>query len=665
MKYPDKQLVTFCWQELGNAEGSSWDSSNLVQNRTEAIDYYLGRLPKGPDVAGRSMVISPDVRNAIHNLLAEMVNLWSGEYPADFLPEGPDDVQQAEAETYAVRSVMDKCDLDLTLNTAAHDSCLLKNGIVKAWVQDEETNETRTLEGASAEEIAAFVAQAGPDAVVATKGDDATVTIPFRSRQVCIQSVDPTNFFVSHAVRSHDLEDARFVAERKFLTRSELVDMGYSKSKVKDLQAFSWDTKEDSFSRRLDYTTADEEASTRDQDTIELYECYLNISMDGTLDDADRWRIVISDETLLEKERVGYVPYASGVIIPFPHRWHGLSIFDVAKESQDIGTAGWRQWLDNNATAIQNRVVVGKGVNVEDLEAAGPNRHIRVTRGDDVRQQAMALPYADVGSSIQAMLGYKDKLRGEAIGASIDLHGDEQQLLSSQVGSLGADRIMSSQEAMSAFFLRNFSTTLIKNLFLLIHRVLRIDYAQPVMVRAGDQWGQVDPRTWRPRSQVAVRSGMSTGERNRKVGSLSTHMQIQTQAMQAGMLITDQQRLYRLAIDLGEAQELEGVRDYYLDPSSEEAQQAAQQQQQQQQQQMQMQMQMETLGDQVKMAIAKLQDETDRMKIAADLEMKEAEIVGKGTTDLSIARIQAETSAAQGNSGADGGDNQRQAGNKG
>jgi hypothetical protein len=337
-----------------------------------------------------------------------------------------------------------------------------------------------------------------------------------------------------------------------------------------------------------------------------------------------------------------------------PHRFWGISIFDLTKESQDIGTAGWRQWIDNNATALQNRLVVGKGINTEDLEAAGPNRHVRMTRGEDVRASVMQLTYSDVGPSIEAMLGYKDKLRGEAIGASIDLHGDEQQLMSSQVGSLGADRIISSQEAMSAFFLRNFSNTLIKQLFVLVHKTLRVEYGQPVMVRAGDQWGMVDPRTWRPREQVAVRSGMSTGERNRAVGALTNHLTIQMQALQSGMNITSPDRIYKLAIDLGESQEVQGIEDYYLDPQSQEAQQVSQQQQQQQQQQMQLQMQMAQMPEQVKVQIQAMKDEIDKLKIAADLEMKEAEIVGKGTVDLSLARLQAETAANQGAGNAGG-----------
>ena len=173
---------------------------------------------------------------------------------------------------------------------------------------------------------------------------------------------------------------------------------------------------------------------------------------------------------------------------------------------------------------------------------------------------------------------------------------------------------------------------------------------------ARDAGQQVDPRQWGPRTMVAVRSGMSSGERNRKVGALSAHLQIISQSMQAGMQLSDTRRLYALLMDLGRAQELEGVDQYYLDPTSQEAQQVSQQAQQAAQQQQQLQLQLAQLGDQVKLAIAKLQDETDRLRIAADLEAKEAELYVQGYTkslDLEQAKQSADQATRRGSDDAE------------
>ncbi|MCK5317533.1 MAG: hypothetical protein KAJ55_06435, partial [Anaerolineales bacterium] len=120
--------------------------------------------------------------------------------------------------------------------------------------------------------------------------------------------------------------------------------------------------------------------------------------------------------------------------------------------------------------------------------------------------------------------------------------------------------------------------------------------------------------------------------------------------------------VHRLLIDLGKAQGLDSIDSYWIDPESPESQQAQEQMGQQSQQQAQMQMQAQQLAmqmEQAKIEIDKMKveydrlddiadNEFDRLKLAAEIEVKEAELVQTGIDSIRAAQ----SSDAAGESGA-------------
>jgi hypothetical protein len=643
-KYDDGQLVAILQQAIAQSNGGVTGNTTLQQNRQAAVDYYLSRAPIPTGIPGRSSVISTDVRDSIQSVLAAMVPAFSTNFPCQFLPERSGDEQQAEIETKAVLKIMEESGAYSALYNALHDSLLCKNGYIKCWSEEYEYSTTARFKGGDAQDNAALLAMAGEGAEIESEDDSGVVLRTSTERKrLRIVSVAPERLYIDANLRSTQLQDASFIAEWKPITRSDLLEADYPKDVVEGLAASGYAPQDNnSFMRNMAQQSNPWTAPTPDQDLIAVWECYIKIAMTG--DESELWRIIMAEPgVILDKERVEYLPYACGAILMMPHRHDGISLFDLVKESQDVGTATLRQWIDNNQSAVLNRLVLSPAVNADDVENGGPNHHIRMTRGDDVSMAVMPLPFADIGGSCEQLLAYKDRMRSQRAGASLDLQGAENQQMTAQIGSMGADRIISNQEQVAGLFTRNFSETLIRSAFLLVHQCLRLDYDQPMQLKQGEQWLDVNPGDWLERSQVQVTTGMTPGERNRRIGALTGQLQVATQALQSGLsgILVDPSGLYRILMDLSKAQDLTGAPEYWIDPASPKAQQAAQQQAQQHQQMQQMQMQMNTLKDQVSAQKNQIDAANDAAELqfkyaqlAAQMEMKESEIVGSATLQL-------------------------------
>jgi hypothetical protein len=225
------------------------------------------------------------------------------------------------------------------------------------------------------------------------------------------------------------------------------------------------------------------------------------------------------------------------------------------------------------------------------------------------------------------------------------------------------DRIYSVQEQMAGMIARNLAETLLRSTFLLVHRVLREEWGEPITLQLADQWVQSDPRGWRPRDRVNIKQGLSPGEKARKAQAMMGIIQLQTQALQLGAdgVLVDLPNLYTAMLDWATSAEIDSPNKYFVDPQGQAAQQAAatkgQNQAQQEQTQMQLtqaQLQLEQARlqmEQMKLQLDKLKADQEMAfkyrELALNAEIKEAELTATVTADLMAgqrdARDQAES----------------------
>ena len=584
-KMTKAELVTLVRQEIEQAEG--FDSDELASNREKALNYYYAR-PRGDEMSGRSSVQSTDVADMLEAVVAQIMPALEIDDVAAFEPESADDVDQAGTESDAVNNVIMESNRGyVVFQSAIRDALLMRNGWVKVWVDEQEEATTHTFE--DIEVIAGHeLVNAGADdpnldiEIVSQdiRGSkmDLTIRLTQFDRNLRVDSIDPTLMLFSENHDSIFLDGIRFVAERDFPTRTELILEGFPKNQVKKLKAITLDTKNDSQARNRNGERG-REAHESSQDVLERYTCYLLVDFDGD-GIGERREIQIVEREILLNEPTEYIPYATGTPFMQPHRLNGLSLFDKLEQIQDVKTATLRNYLDNMSANNNGRMKYRRGA--VDLDHATNSRPGGLIECLDPQTDLIPIPVLDTGASNLALLEYTDKMRSERGGASLDLQGAELQIAGETAH--GIERQFSSREQLAAMMSRNLAETLLRSAYLKTHQALRLFMPGQLKFRRRGADVATDPGEWNPRTRLNIKTGLSQGERGRMISSLSAVVNEHKQLAQMGLegILFTRSQTHAAYMDMSRAAGVDNPERYWTNPESEEAQQASQQQIQQQ-----------------------------------------------------------------------------------
>lgn len=587
--FDDETLAGIISGQITNAGDFAQDF--LEENRRQAWKYYLGRRGRDQDISattsregynreGGSEAVSEDVADMVEALMATLMPVFGSDVPVEFEPIGPDDEENASAESDAVSNVlMEQNNGWVIIAEAIKDALLLRNGTIKCWIEETVQVARRQFKEISDDELAQLFA-AMPEGVEATltsrKGKKAGVKLTLIERKPRVQAIQQSHFLIDPNHNNIFIQDVHFCAERKFPSRSDLLAEGFDKNVVKDLPSFTHDTDIDSTAGNIEGISGELERPTHDTDIIETYEVYMRIDMTGD-GQSDLMRFIWTNNKVLDKQTVEFIPYATGTAWLVPHRYSGLSVYDKLQQITDIKSMTLQQYLNNLVTNNTARTGVNENtVNIDDLLAGRSNAIIRNDGppGDDL----MAFPTNDTGQSSQALLQYLDQVRDQRAGAALSLQQPQDQLVKAGISAQSADRQMSAGEQQAAMVARTLAETLMRSTFLLLHETLRTQFPEQIMLNRSGQWVPVSPQEWPKRSRVNVKVGLSPAERNRKANSLLTTIQFQTQAIQAGGngIIVDLNGIHRAMLDWSRSVDLDNADKYWIDPESEQSQQASQ-----------------------------------------------------------------------------------------
>ncbi len=637
-------------QELAMARGGDFDEIESV--REEALKYFKGDL-RGDEVDGRSTVQSLDVSDMVEAILAEMLPSFTKEALISFEPASEDDEEQADLESKFVQHMVERAGGYINISEATKDALMMRNGVMKVWVEEKQKVKTEKLDGVDIGTFAAAtISEENVEIDVRSFDEDedglitATVVKTITERELMIRAVPPENFLYS---AEHDkilLEGIRGVFERRILTRTELKEMYPNKSKlVDDLPALE-STLDGATHRRQPVSVGSElSAIDNTMQSIETWDTYIQIDADDDgIAELKRIHWVDHEDGILSAEEVDWVPYASGSPFIWPHRFEGQSIFDKLKAVQDTKTALLRQGIDNLTFNNNGRFIVNP--NLVDVESFLNSRPGGVAFAQDPSAAVQVQYQSTLGDSIQA-LDYMDKVRTERGGASLDLMNPNFQLAAKNVGDQGADRQISAKEKLVGMISMNLAESLLKGMYMLVHRTLREFLPGQLTAKLNGQWAETDPSQWPERKHVSVNVGMTASERREKAVSLSALMQAQAQDLQLGLddeMVT-KKNLYNSRIDWMRTVGLDFPEQYYQDPESEEGQQAAQQKAQLQaqaaQQEQQLQHDLANAPNQLKAVEIMLDDKFRYFQEAVKAEIEEAKIVGSAEAGLMQVQEQA------------------------
>ena len=332
------------------------------------------------------------------------------------------------------------------------------------------------------------------------------------SRSLAIECIDPSVMLFSGAFGQYELEEMRFIAQRKLLTSAELKEYGLTDDEISSITDAGNDNWTPLRAREGIYQDASNSDSMAIQDSERLRECYdcwlrLDMHQDGS---SQLMHILFGGGIIIVKEEADYIPFATGSPVPLPHRIQGTGLYELVYQIQDAKTDLMRKFIDGIEAAILNRVTAVEGqTNLNDLTDGRINGVVRV-RSPDAVTPLITNPNSQ---EARGALAYLDTVREQRSGASVELNESDRQLMGSS--AMAAAGGMEQKEKMSAWYCRNLVNSLLKSTYLLVHRTLRTQWNAPLSVNIRGKWQQVNPQEWAERSCVEVVAGLTSSEKQK------------------------------------------------------------------------------------------------------------------------------------------------------
>jgi hypothetical protein len=523
----------------------SSSDSELRAEREKALDFYYGR-PLGNEQEGRAQVVSKDLMDTIEWMMPSFMRIFCTQQAVQFDPVGPEDELEAKQETGYVTHVLWKKNPGfMTVYEWAKDGLMQKNGYVKYWWEDEEKLSFEEYSGLTEEQLTQVMQsleQQGKVDVVGSEQDDHgmwSIKLKLKRKYGCakVRCVDPSEVIVSKNCKAA-IKDSTFVGHlRRNVTRSELIEQGYSKKKVRNLTSYVWNN---DLSEQLARDSVNESSANdaRDldfsSDELQLLDCwtYVDADDDGI---AELRHYLLAGNEVLENEEATEIPWESWTPIPIPHRHSGLAIYDLMEDLQRIKTALQRGLLDNTYFGNNRRLVYDKNtVDVSMLMVNRPGGH--VANNGPPMGAVIPIEYSPIADKILPVIDYFDTVKETRTGVGRGTNGvDADVLAQSTKGAFQMARSDSNQriEAIA----RIFAETGMASLYNSLHSLLRRHQDWPTKFKLRNDWVQTNPADWSERTDLSVSVGLGNASKEEIRANLSLMGQAQQQAAQIPGLI--------------------------------------------------------------------------------------------------------------------------------
>lgn len=663
-----------------NAYGSG--DGALSESRAIAIDMYLGRNIDPAD-EGRCQAISRDVFDTIEWIKPSLLKVFTGqEEVVKFEPESAQDEESAAQETDYINYVVTRRNNWFQIcNDWFTDALLCKNGYAMVYWDDTDQVETETYKGLSGvaivklqedgaeiiehkeyiddseieafqqqqQQLQAHIAQAEQAAMA---GDvQAQQALPVLQEQfaqmtppllhdvkvkftrsdgfakICV--LPPERCKISHGAKSYLMDGCDYFEYWESKTISELRSMGFDVpndigSDDIDNTAINGDSAEsfarDLYAENVDYDDSDIELDPSMRKVIARM-IWIRFDSDGD-GIAEMQYVVRVGQEILFQEQCARIPISSISPIPVPHRHIGMSVADITIDIQDIKTEVLRQGIDNLRLSNNTRLVIGNGVNLDDVLVSRPNAPIRTTGipGDTVMplQTPFVFPQAMQG------LEYLDQVKENRTGTSRYFTGIDQNSLNKTASGV---KTLSSAAAQRVEQISRIFTPGVEELFSIVHEVILRNATKKDVVKLRGKWVDVDPREWKKRTNYSISVGVNAGNAEIALGQLRMILEAQREAIQIG--VASPQNIYNTLVETTKLAGFINPDKFWTDPSK-----APPQQQKIDQEQIKKQMDdLNRLSEQIK------KQEIDLYKAKLDLEAKTATSSAKIDTQEQQAMI--------------------------
>lgn len=625
--------------------------SHLVRERTENMDYYLGR-PFGNEVDGRSEVIITDVADTIESIMPSLMRVFhSGDEVVKFSPFGPEDEAAAKQETDYVNFVVLQQNASFaTFYAWFKDALINKNGYVKAWWDEKKDTTKETYQGLLDEEVAMIMEDPEVEPIEHTAYMDESGAqlhdMKLRRTNVygkcMIVPVPADEILVSARHNSISLQDAPFVEHIRQITVSEIRQMGYE---FEDDDGDIDNVMTTEALARQPYNQAwNHEPADPSMRLVTYREAYIRIDADGD-GIAELRKICRVGKKVLENEEADNIPIYGITPILMSHQHIGMALADLVKDLQYIRSTLLRQALDNFYISNNGRHAISDKVNLDDMLDTRPGGIVRVS--GDPAGNIMELTSQPVGREALNTIEFLEGIKESRTGVTRYNQGMDANSLNKT--ATGITQIMGAAQQRIELIARVFAETGVKDLFLGVHAMLLKHQKKPQNVQLNNKWVTINPRTWAKRTDIMVSVGLGTGNKDQMAQHLTNIIEKQAIAMQIG--VATPKNIFNALSELTKTAGFRMPEMFFTEPEQnqqnpqdQQAQQQMQAEQQTQQQQMQMEQAKLQMAQQAAQAKAQLDSQIAQAKAQADMQIAQARL--QADIQINQAKAQAEAELA-------------------
>src|ERR1035437_1615528 len=576
-KMDDASLLSLVEGEARVALG--YEGGSLSKSRQKAMEYYFGKAVGDlapPAIVGRSAVVDTSVMDTIEWMLPALMKVFVGaDKIVEFRAKEEAYEEQEKNVTEYIGNHIFKVQNDgfAILHTWFKDAMLSKNGVVKVW-WDASTDETREdYIGLTDVELALLLQDPelkplqhteNTDPATGAVTHDVAVTRTKDTGYCRIDNIPPEEFLISRRCRR--LKDSPFTAHRFERTIGELKESGYKNvddigSDVDGANMSPERIARQSLYDDMPYLNLSGEEGDASSRVVWVTESFLKVDYDG--DGIPEWRkVTTAGGKLLENIEVDSHPFVSITPVLIPHQFTGMSIADLAMESQRDKTFLGRAIRDNIYMAINGRTWAVEGaVNIDDLLTNRPGSVVRVKRPDAVG--ALQSGMTDFGSAL-SVLDSIDQARENRTGWTRQSQGISAEALNQQTAqgmNILTNRADMRQELLARVFAQG-----VKELFLKVLEQVCKHQNKPDRIRATGKWVDVDPSEWKNQFHLEVVVGLGSSNKDQVVQGLTTLGAAMAQAAQAG--VVKPENVYKAGVKMASALGFSNPEQFFTDPAT-------------------------------------------------------------------------------------------------
>jgi hypothetical protein len=591
----DGEFQNFVYQQA--SEAKLYMEQHLLLARTQATDYYKGRLPDvDPEdfEEDRSKAVLTEVRDTTLGMLPDLLRIFFGssEGVIEYRPIASEDPQtfqrnqlDAKNATSYVQNVVLKVDnptFFMTMHSVFKDAIVRKTGFVTWYWQEYERPDYSTYTGLDQETLMALAADEEIEIVDKSPIiDNHTQAVTYevttkrvrKDGRVKITGVPCENMLVNGNARDED--DAMLVGYTDEMEAGEFVARGIVDD-IKDLDGCDWDPQDrenpETIARRpggVSLTMIDHQPPTDpSRRKIKYGELYVRCDYDG--DGIDELRHVITAGTrfkIFRNEPADEINFAAFCPYPEAYQFFGDSVADLTMDIQRIKSRILRDTLDSLAQSVKPQMGVVEGqVNLDDVLNPDTSNVIRQRAPGMI--QPITIPF--VGKEAFPVLDYMTTVREARTGMTDAAAGlDAKQLQSTDNDAV--QNTLTKGEGRIEYVARMFIETGFKRLFRGVLHLIKKHQSTPRVVELNGQIVKIDPRWWNAEMHVEPTPILGRGGTQGQIAALTGILQKQEMIMQTlgpiNPFVTIGQ-YYNTLRKLCEAIGQPNVSSFFTDPSS-------------------------------------------------------------------------------------------------